>query len=159
MFVDRLADKYKIHKTCSLAYEEKEKFIVVKPLTYMNRSGAAVRYVLDRFNSSEKDLFVVCDDFNLDLGKFRLRGGGSSGGHNGLQSIIDSIGTSEFTRLRIGIGGNNVPDKVEYVLENFTRKELKIIDDVLFDAPAIVNFYIENGLEKTMNKIIKGVYG
>ncbi len=151
-FVDTLVSKFKKNRDCSFLYAEAQKFIVVKPLTYMNRSGIAVRCIMNKLNIDLEKLLVICDDFNLPHGKLRLRPSGSSGGHNGLQSIIDYTGTTEFPRLRLGIGGMDVIDKIGYVLENFNRRELKIIEDMLIDARLFVDYYIKNGIDSTMNK-------
>ncbi len=77
---------------------------IIKPMAYMNRSGRAVAAFMDAEGLDPSDLLVVCDDVNLQLGRLRLRGSGSSGGHNGLQDVIDRLGTNEFPRLRMGIG-------------------------------------------------------
>ena len=80
-------------------------FTALKPMAFMNRSGPVVRFVMDRLGAAPENLLVVCDDFNLTLGKIRLRKSGSAGGHNGLKSVIESLDSSGFPRLRLGIGG------------------------------------------------------
>jgi PTH1 family peptidyl-tRNA hydrolase len=152
MFLDRLAGKFKKSRYCQFLYAEAREFVLVKPLTFMNKSGLAVKCIMDQMEADASRLLVVCDDFNLPLAKMRLRPGGSAGGHNGLKSIIGSIGTNEFPRLRLGIGGIDVEDKVDFVLRNFNKREFKLIDDMLIDARSIVQCYIENGIETTMNR-------
>ncbi len=152
MFADRLAAKFKKSKKCQCLYAEDTEFIVVKPQTYMNMSGLAVRCILDSVGADTEKLLIVCDDFNLPLGRLRMRPWGSAGGHNGLKSIIDSLGTEKFARLRLGIDGVDMPDKTEYVLENFNKREFKIIEDMLIDARSIIKCYISNGIDDTMNK-------
>lgn len=133
-------------------YAVEKDFIALKPQTFMNRSGVAVKEALNRFKQEIDDILVVCDDFNLPLGKIRIRPAGSSGGHNGLQSVIDILGTNSFSRLRMGIGGIEELDKSKYVLNNFNKKELKIIDEILFDAGSILDSYINSGIDITMSR-------
>lgn len=141
-------DKYLKIRDIDLKFKEKfnslyletningEKVIFVKPLTYMNNSGEAVRKFRDFYKIDSNDILVISDDLDLDLGKFRLRYNGSSGGHNGLKSIINYLNTDEFKRLRIGIG-KNTNDIVDYVLSKFTKDEFDILDK-LFDTLALV---------------------
>jgi PTH1 family peptidyl-tRNA hydrolase len=152
MLADLLCPKFRKSRTCPLLISKAGDFIAVKPATYMNRSGIALKCVLDKLGADKSDLLVACDDFNLPLGKLRLRPSGSSGGHNGLQSVIDSLGTNEFPRLRLGIGGADVIDKTGYVLEKFSKKELESVRDMLSDAKEVVYYYLENGMEAAMNK-------
>ncbi len=152
MFADIFSDKFKFDKDCFLSFCETEDFFIVKPMTFMNVSGRAVQCVLKVLDADAEDIIVVCDDFNLPFGKLRLRQKGSSGGHNGLQSIIDFINTDKFIRLRMGIGGADEQDKTSYVLEKFKKNELKKIEDMLIDGRKIVNCIIKNGIENAMNK-------
>ncbi|MFC2091332.1 aminoacyl-tRNA hydrolase [Elusimicrobiota bacterium] len=152
MFVDNVAEKYKKSKRCPVLYSKGSGFMVLKPVTFMNRSGIAVKCMVEKNNISLNRLLVVCDDFNLPLGKIRLRPDGSSGLHNGLQSIVDELGTKEFPRLRIGIGGADILDKKQYVLDKFKRTEMRTLKDVLSEAPVLVNYYLKNGVESTMNR-------
>lgn len=127
--------------------------LLLKPLTYMNNSGQsvrrAVRYRLDNL----ADLLVVADDVNLPLGKLRLRRGGSAGGHNGLKSIEQSLGSSEFPRLRIGIGGGETgADLTGYVLGRFTPEEEQEIDRMTARAADAALRFAEVGIEQTMNE-------
>jgi len=109
-------------------------FALVKPLTYMNNSGIAVKEVLDQFMLEPESLLVIADDFHLPLGSFRIRQRGSSGGHNGLYSIIYHLQSEEFPRLRIGIAGLTLPaDKsrmADFVLSPFEPSELEEIRNV-----------------------------
>src|SRR5579862_8875786 len=104
--------------------------LLVKPLTYMNESGIAVRKVLARERAPLSELLVVVDDFALPFGKLRFREGGGPGGHNGLRSIIGELGTEKFSRLRVGIGE---PDEnaVDHVLSQFRRSERQRLDELL----------------------------
>lgn len=93
-----------------------EKIIFAKPQTYMNLSGESVIQIMNYYNLSEEDIFVVCDDLDLELGKIRIRTKGSSGGQKGVQNIIDHLKTKEFIRLKVGVGNNKQIDTKDYVL-------------------------------------------
>lgn len=129
-----------------------EEIILVKPLTYMNNSGMAVREVVNKIRAPLDNLLVVCDDFQLPLGKIRIRQKGSSGGHNGLDSIIQHLGSSDFPRLRVGIGEPANHDAVEHVLENFSRAERKEINQAIERAVSAIREWMANGIESSMNK-------
>ena len=143
-----LVDRYLQYKNITDKFKEKfnaiyiettinnEKVIFIKPMTYMNNSGIAVRAFVDFYKLNSEDVLVISDDLDLDLGKFRLRRNGSSGGHNGLKSIISHLGTDNFKRLRIGIS-NDKDDVINYVLSKFSKKELNEID-IMFDTIALV---------------------
>ena len=125
--------------------------LLVKPLTFMNLSGQAVRKVLARERVPMEDLLVVVDDFALPLGKLRLREEGSAGGHNGLKSIIAEMGTQKFARLRVGIGepGQNV---VDHVLSRFQADEQAALDRVLAAAADAVEDWARDGASRAANK-------
>ncbi len=132
---------------------EKGDFGLFKPLTYMNRSGIAVGRLLRGLDCTPADLLVVSDDLNLDLGRIRVRPGGSSGGHNGLQSVIENLGTEEFARLRIGIGP--VPDGVPgraFVLGRFTRAEENVLERVVAAARDAALCWVAEGEEAAMER-------
>jgi PTH1 family peptidyl-tRNA hydrolase len=124
---------------------------LVKPLTYMNDSGVAVRKVLARSNAPLVDLLVVADDFALPFGKLRFREGGSHGGHNGLRSIVDELGTEKFSRLRVGIG---VPDRgaVDHVLSTFAPDETARLNELLDAAADAVEAWAREGTSKAANR-------
>lgn len=123
--------------------------VVIKPLTYMNLSGEAVRAVMDFYKIEIKDILVIFDDLSLDLGKLRFRASGSDGGHNGIKSIIQHIGTKDFDRLKIGIGPQpNIPSEA-FVLQNFTKDELDKLKDIL--KQPIIEDYLTDGIEKVQN--------
>jgi PTH1 family peptidyl-tRNA hydrolase len=131
-----------------------ERFFLVKPLTYMNRSGRAVGDIMDRHDIPLARLFVVSDDFNLPLGRIRIRRQGSDGGHNGLKSILRTLGSGAFPRLRIGVGplprGMGV---VEYVLGDFGRDDLGRVQRILALASSALRLWLEKGdLELCMNR-------
>lgn len=126
--------------------------IFIKPTTFMNLSGEAVRAVMDYYKINLEDILIIYDDISLDLGKIRFRANGSDGGHNGIKSIIKHIGSQKFDRLKIGIGPQpNVPSE-NYVLQNFPKNDLDKLKDTLNLSINAIKFYLENDIEKTQNK-------
>lgn len=135
---------------CFLA--KKDDIIFVKPTTYMNLSGEAVRAVMDYYKIDVKDILIIYDDIALDLGKIRFRANGSDGGHNGIKSIIQHVGTKDFDRLKVGIGPQpNIPSE-NYVLANFPKEQHNELRSVLKKSIEAVEFYLENGIQKAQNK-------
>jgi len=124
---------------------------LVKPLTYMNDSGLAVRKVMAREHAPLSDILVVADDFALPFGKLRFREAGSHGGHNGLRSIIDELGTEKFARLRVGIG-DPVRDARDHVLSRFEPDETQRLDELLDAAADAVEGWARDGTSKAANR-------
>lgn len=130
-----------------------EDIIVAKPLTYMNNSGEAVRCLLEVFGVSTKNLIVICDDINLPIGKIRIRSKGSCGGNKGLDSIIKTIGTQIFPRIRIGIGPSpSKGDTVDFVLSKFKRSEIRTLKESIIKASEAIECIITEGITSSMNK-------
>ena len=155
MVVSRLARKMGLKfdkKFCSSRVAEGEGVVLAKPYTYVNLSGKAAKALLQRFSLSPEELLVVCDDVALPLGRIRIRRKGSDGGHNGLRSIIKELGTENFPRLRVGIGREGIKDLVGYVLGEFEREEMEILEKVLDVAVDAVECIIKEGIEEAMNK-------
>jgi len=132
--------------------EEGHKVLLVKPETFMNLSGRCVRQALDFYQVPLEKLLVVCDDFNLPLGKLRFRPRGTHGGHNGLRDIQQHLGTREYARLRIGVGAPPEEGAVDHVLSRFRSAERPVIDDALAVAAQAVVYWIHHGIEKAMNQ-------
>jgi PTH1 family peptidyl-tRNA hydrolase len=127
-------------------------FIVIKPTTFMNLSGKAVRYWMTKEDILPENIFVIVDDIALPLGSLRLRKKGSDGGHNGLISINEEIGTTEFARLRIGIGDDFAKgQQVDYVLSRWTKDEEKILLPKIKTAVDIIKSFALVGVDRTMN--------
>jgi PTH1 family peptidyl-tRNA hydrolase len=124
---------------------------LVKPLTWMNDSGTAVRKVLAREHAPLADLLVVADDFALPFGKLRFRESGSHGGHNGLRSIIEELGTEKFSRLRVGIG-DPVRDARDHVLSRFEPDEVQRLDELLDAATDGIEAWAADGTSKAANR-------
>ncbi len=129
-----------------------EDIIVIKPTTYMNLSGEAVSLVMNYYKIDVKDLFVIYDDINLDLGRLRFRSNGSDGGHNGIKSVIQHTGTNKFDRLKFGIGPQPPIPSEAFVLQNFSKEQEPLLKDTISLANDAIKFYLENGIEKAQNK-------
>lgn len=125
---------------------------LLKPNTYMNLSGKAVRYHLQDLNISKQNLLVITDDVALPFGKRRMRGKGSDGGHNGIKSLIDVLGGADFPRLRIGIG-NDYPKghQVDYVLGNWKEEEVKALPEILEKCSGCSENFVLGGIQNAMN--------
>jgi PTH1 family peptidyl-tRNA hydrolase len=127
-------------------------FVLLKPSTYMNRSGKSVRYWLQKKKIEPANLLVVLDDLNLPLGKLRLRTQGSHGGHNGLRDIDEMLGNNQYARLRLGIG-NDFPKgrQADFVLSPWTMAELEVVPTVLKQAAETVKVFGTSGPAMAMN--------
>jgi len=157
----------RLSKIYNIPLEEKEMFVIgkgalegtesvlLKPLTYMNRSGIAVKKVLNKFYIPQDELavklLVIHDDLDLDTGKIKIRKNGSSGGHKGVESIIRETGTKYFMRIKIGIGREKDVPVEQYVLSNFRPHEKNLIEDVIINACDAVAVITTKGIEKAMN--------
>ena len=124
---------------------------LVKPMTFMNDSGLAVRKVLAREHAPLTDLLVVADDFALPFGKLRFREGGGHGGHNGLRSIIDELGTEKFSRLRVGIG-DPVRGGADHVLSTFEPDEIARMEELLDAVAEAIETWAREGTSKAANR-------
>ena len=129
----------------------KTNVILIKPATYMNRSGQPLAAIANFYKITASEIMVVLDDFALPLGRLRLRAQGSSGGHNGLESVFEHFGTEEIARLRIGIGAAPSAGAVDYVLGRFFEEEKPILDAAIRRAADAVNCVIDKGLDAAMN--------
>jgi peptidyl-tRNA hydrolase, PTH1 family len=130
--------------------------VCIKPTTYMNLSGKAIRYWLEKKKIPHERLLVITDDISLPISRVRLRGNGSDAGHNGLKSIFEELGTENYPRLRYGVG-NNFPRgmQVEYVLGKWWPEDLPLIKIKNEKAVQIVESFVHSGLERTMNDFNK----
>jgi PTH1 family peptidyl-tRNA hydrolase len=158
MVVDLLADRFNLawkrRALYSCAIHSPSGLFLVKPLTFMNQSGLAVAKALSYQKIHPGKLLVVCDDINLPLGKIRLRAKGSDGGHNGLKSVIQHLKSSDFARLRLGVGplpaGAVLAD---FVLSDFTRSERDLTAEVLDKAAKAVEETTKYNMDKAMNRV------
>jgi PTH1 family peptidyl-tRNA hydrolase len=176
--IDKLSDFFKIssYKSCDnyitarTVYNEKE-IVLLKPLTYMNSSGTALKEFLDCNAVDFNNMLIIYDDVNLNFGTLRLRPGGSDGGHNGMHSVIYELGTEDIPRLRLGIRleekfselsgditetGNNIYDDLAgYVLSDFSDEETKHIDLITAAARDAVITFVSEGIKAAMNRFNK----
>lgn len=129
------------------------KIFLAMPKTYMNNSGIAAASLMRRLKITPSQMLVVVDDFNLSLGRIRFRKSGSDGGHNGLASLIQSLETENFPRLRLGIGAPpENTDSVDYVLNPFKKEEIEPVEKMINIASEAVSYSLEYGLEEAMTK-------
>src|SRR5947207_4556565 len=159
MVVDRLASRHRISVKSNQHGARVgqgeiagEPVALVKPLTFMNLSGRAVAPLVNRHSLQPADLLVVYDDADLPVGKIRVRARGSAGGHGGLKSIIASVGSSEFPRIRIGIGRSSGGDLVDHVLSGFRGSERELIEHAIERATDAVEYALAQGVEAAMNR-------
>lgn len=129
-----------------------QRVLLARPVTYMNVSGEAVRDLRRRHRLRPQDILVIVDDIDLPLGRLRLRAGGSAGGHNGLRSVIEALGTTEFPRLRVGIGRPPLGvDPAEFVLTRFTDGEAAAVQKSIERAVEAVEMAVTAGVAAAMN--------
>lgn len=131
-----------------------EKIYFIKPTTFMNNSGIAVKALLTYYNISIKDMIIIYDDLDMEVGKIRFRQKGSAGGHNGIKSIIAHLGTQEFDRIKVGIGRpNGRMTVINHVLGKFDKNDEIMISNTLNKVDNAVNYYLQtNDFQKTMQK-------
>lgn len=168
MAIDALAEKYHIsvmdckHKSLfGKGVINGTKVVLVKPLTYMNLSGEAVRAVIDYYKAdAESELIVIYDDVSLDVGQLRIRKKGSAGGHNGIKNIIAHLGHDTFLRIKIGVGEKPKGyDLADYVLGHFSKEELVLIKDSLERVDGAVNLMLAGEVDRAMNDYNKKTEG
>jgi PTH1 family peptidyl-tRNA hydrolase len=131
---------------------EDSQVVLAEPLTFMNRSGIAVKEIVRRYCLSPENLIVIHDDIDMDTGRLKIRAGGSSGGHKGVQSIIQELGTGDFVRVKIGIGREEGLPVEEYVLENFGKDEIPAAREAIAVAMEAVASILSQGVQSAMNR-------
>ncbi len=158
LVVEEIARRYAID------FKERKKFrigtgtiderevILIEPLLFMNNSGIVVEDIIDRFNVPIENLIVIHDDLDMEPGKVRIRRKGSSGGHKGIESIIQKLSTKDFPRLKIGIGREGDLTLEDYVLSRFRKNEIPLIKSAIEKASDAVVTILREGLEKAMNR-------
>lgn len=146
----RKAATWRPEKKWNLEMAKAGNLLLIKPLTFMNASGTAVRACTDFFRFAPSETLVVLDDLSLPLGKVRIRRGGSNGGHNGLGSVLQHLGTKEVPRLRLGIG-SPLRDTVDYVLARFSAEELEVVVSMVLQAADAIESISDKGLDAAMN--------
>lgn len=141
-------------KANSMVYSS-ENLILVKPLTFTNRSGIAMKEIRQEFGLEMENCLVVYDDLDIDLGELKAKYEGGAGGHRGIQSIIETMGTNKIPRLKVGIGNKKVegPDLVDFVLDEFTHQEKKILLAICKRALEAIQYFQNSGIFCVMNRI------
>ncbi|HEO7329856.1 TPA: aminoacyl-tRNA hydrolase [Streptococcus agalactiae] len=162
MAVDRIVKKIDVNFTEDKNFKAEigsdfingEKIYFIKPTTFMNNSGIAVKALLTYYNISIKDMIIIYDDLDMEVGKIRFRQKGSAGGHNGIKSIIAHLGTQEFDRIKVGIGRpNGRMTVINHVLGKFDKNDEIMISNTLDKVDNAVNYYLQtNDFQKTMQK-------
>ena len=159
MVIDELFERYKVsnfktkfHSVYSEVMINSEKVLLVKPTTFMNNSGIAIREIMDFYKIDPEDLMVIYDDIDIGFSDVRIRKKGSSGSHNGMKSIIYQIQSEEFPRIRIGVGKKHEnQDLANFVLSRFSKEELEDIEIAIKFAADGVESFINKGIDFAMN--------
>lgn len=157
-FMQGRAGAFEINRYAGVCYTKLNgrSLVLIKPTTYMNLSGKAVAYWLNKEKIPLENLLVIVDDLALPLGKLRLRKGGSDGGHNGLANITACLGTNQFQRLRFGIGDNfSRGHQIDYVLGEWSETEMNEIQPQLETSAKIIQSFVAIGMDRTMNEYNK----
>ncbi len=159
LVVDLLAEKFNIEvnkiKFKALVGEGRiagQKVLLVKPQTYMNLSGEAVRQAMDFYKIDPEELIVIYDDIDIPTGTFRIRKKGSSGTHNGMRNIFQHIQTNDFPRIRVGIGSGKKENLIGYVTGGISKSEKELLEDALTKSADAAACIIEKGIDKAMNE-------
>lgn len=164
--IDAIAEKYNISVTerknrafCGKGIIEGQKVLLAKPQTYMNLSGESVRGLIDFYKMDiESEIIVIYDDVSLDVGQLRIRKKGSAGGHNGIKSIIQHLGTTEFLRIKVGVGEKPKNyDLADYVLGHFSKAEKEIMSEGYNNAIEAVKLMVMDEVDAAMNQFNKKV--
>lgn len=156
MILDSFIQDFKVEKKFQACVSKmrmgNEEVLFVKPLTFMNLSGIAVHKIAQYYHILPKDILVIQDDLDLTFGTYKLKINSSSGGHNGIKSIISSLQTEGFCRLKIGISHDKRESVIDYVLGKFSKKEINQLKESSSLYQEIIEYFISYGIEKTMNK-------
>lgn len=149
-YLNKVDWKSKMESYIYLTEINGEQVIFMKPLTYMNLSGLAVKKVVNFYKIAPENILIIQDDLDMDLGTYKIKRNSSSGGHNGIKSIIAELNTDKFARLKIGIGKNKLIPTEKYVISKFSTKELEQIDANRDEFNKIIKTFVEEDIEKAM---------
>ena len=160
LVIDALNEKFKLSKQkpkfkglLTTGKINDEKIFAIKPLTFMNSSGVCIKELIEYFKINPKDVFVFHDDMDIDLGKVKVKFGGSSAGHNGIDSIDKNIG-KHYSRIRIGIGHpKNNSNVTDHVLDNFSKDEKQSVNDVTKNITESISILIQKDLDLFSSKV------
>lgn len=157
--IDYIADKYNIELNrvkfkgvFGEGFVDNKKVILLKPTTYMNLSGESIREVINFYKISNEEIIVLYDDISLEVGRLRIREKGSHGGHNGIKSIIDNLGTDVFPRVKIGVGAPK-GNLVSHVLGKFDNEEVEILKETIKASSEATSIIIKSDIKSAMNKL------
>ncbi|PAV28565.1 aminoacyl-tRNA hydrolase [Virgibacillus profundi] len=146
-------NKKKFSGKYAMEHISMEKVILLKPQTFMNLSGESIRPLMDYYNIAVEDVLVIYDDLDLPTGKIRLRQKGGHGGHNGIRSTIDHLGTKEFKRMRIGVGRPTTPiPVVDYVLASFSKEQQEDVIMSIKQSADACEYWLQNSFLEVMNE-------
>lgn len=155
--LDKLSDEFSLSFTekyfgeyAEINYEG-EKIYFLKPMTFMNLSGKSIGALSSFYKILPNEILVIHDEMNIPYNTLKIRRGGSAGGHNGLKSIIDCLGSTEYPRLKMGIGKDSSKDTVSYVLGKFKPEEKQVYDEFISHGADAVKYILKEGLDKAMN--------
>ncbi len=159
MIIDEYAKQYKINnfKTkynglYTKVYRNGEYYVLLKPLSFMNLSGTVVSKFANYFKIKPEDILVIHDDLDLPVGKIKIKSKGSSGGHNGIKSIIENLNTEEFAHFKVGISNNKEISTKDYVLGKFNKKELDTLNKIFEFSSNIIDDFLDLNIERLMSK-------
>ena len=159
MIIDEYSKEYKINnfKTkynglFAKVYRNGEYFVLLKTLSFMNLSGTVVSKFANYFKIKPEDILVIHDDLDLPVGKIKIKSKGSSGGHNGIKSIIEYLKTEEFNHFKVGVGNNKNIETKDYVLGKFNKKELDIYNKLFTFSSNIIDDFLDLNIDKVMSK-------
>ncbi len=157
--IDQLAEKHNINvdklKFKALVGEGRisdQKIVLIKPQTFMNLSGESIQEVMNFYKLPPENLIVIYDDIDIELGTLRIRKSGSAGTHNGMRSIVQHLNSQGFPRIRIGMGGPQKGNLVDFVIGGFTKDEEKVLYDTVSTAIKAIECIVESGTDLAMNK-------
>ena len=159
-FIDTFLDNKKIKPAWSKKFDglyfqteiNGDKVIFLKPMTFMNLSGESVYKIINYFHINVDDILVICDDMDLNVGNFKLKATGSSGGHNGLKNISDHLHSNDFKRLKIGISRSESKDYKDFVLGHFSKEDRKILESLFISLIPVLDDYFTLSFGDLMSK-------
>jgi PTH1 family peptidyl-tRNA hydrolase len=157
MVIEEIACRHRIYLKDRETYRigkgiiEGHSILLIEPLLYMNMSGLVIKNIIRKFNIPSQNLLVIHDDLDMEIGRLKIKRTGSSGGHKGVESIIQSIDSKDFVRLKIGISRETGISSEDYVLSRFKRNEIPTVKDTIQNAADAISSIVSEGLEKTMN--------
>jgi len=158
LVIDRFSERFNVpvnKKQSGCRTGVREDLVLAKPDTYMNLSGGPLSQLIKKKNINLADLIVIHDDLDMEFGKIRIRWNGRDGGHKGIRSIIERVGSNQFHRLKIGIGRNPSMASEEYVLKRFQKEELSVLNEALDNAVDALDTFIREGSAKAMSMFNK----